>query len=87
MARPYSPKRAPRAEERIIRGLRHRFTWWGEPTDDPVVLLHGWMDTGDTWQFLVDHLPEAWSCVALDWRGFGGTDYMEIGRASCRERV
>ncbi len=75
MPRTYIPRRAPRAEERVIRGLRHRLTWWGDAAADPVVLLHGWMDTGDTWQFLVDQLPEAWSCVALDWRGFGGTEW------------
>lgn len=79
MAQPYSPMRAPRAEARVIRGLKSRLTWWGEATDDPVVLLHGWMDTGDTWQFLVDHLPQEWSCVALDWRGFGGTDWPPDG--------
>jgi pimeloyl-ACP methyl ester carboxylesterase len=77
--RSYHPKRASRAEARVIRGLRHRFTWWGEASADPVVLLHGWMDTGDTWQFLVDQLPEAWSCVALDWRGFGDTEWPAEG--------
>jgi pimeloyl-ACP methyl ester carboxylesterase len=44
-----------------------------------VVLLHGWMDTGETWQFLVDHLPRSWSCVAPDWRGFGGTEWPADG--------
>jgi len=33
------------------------------------------MDTGATWQFLVDALPPEWSCVAPDWRGFGGTEW------------
>src|SRR5690606_8764498 len=45
----------------------------------PVVLLHGYMDAGATWQFLVDHLPESWSCVAPDWRGFGGTEWAAGG--------
>lgn len=62
-----------------MRGLRHRLTWWGAPSASPVVLLHGWMDTGDTWQFLVDHLPADWSCVAPDWRGFGGTEWPTDG--------
>ena len=79
MARTYIPSRAPRTEERVIRGLATRFIWWGEPMDDPVVLLHGWMDSGDTWQFLVDELPQTWSCVALDWRGFGGTAWPDGG--------
>jgi pimeloyl-ACP methyl ester carboxylesterase len=62
-----------------VRGLRHRLSWWGERSATPVVLLHGWMDTGQTWQFLVDQLPDSWSCVAPDWRGFGGTEWPAEG--------
>jgi pimeloyl-ACP methyl ester carboxylesterase len=62
-----------------VRGLRHRLTWWGERSATPVILLHGWMDSGDTWQFLVDELPDGWSCVAPDWRGFGGTEWPAEG--------
>ncbi|HUK00877.1 MAG TPA: alpha/beta hydrolase [Steroidobacteraceae bacterium] len=65
--------RTPRIEDRLIRGLKHRLTWWGEPSANPVVLLHGYMDRGLTWQFVVDQLPESWSCVAPDWRGFGAS--------------
>jgi len=54
-----------------VRGLPHRLTWWGERTETPIVLLHGFLDCGATWQFLADELPEAWSLVAPDWRGFG----------------
>ena len=31
------------------------------------------MDTAETWQFLIDELPEAWAFAAPDWRGFGKT--------------
>ena len=44
-----------------------------------MVLLHGWMDCSETWQFLVDCLPDHWSCVALDWRGFGGSERPQEG--------
>ena len=71
-----SPRTA--ARNRALRGLRHRLTWWGEGAN-PIVLLHGWGDTGETWQFLVDCLPEDWSFVALDWRGFGGSEWAEQG--------
>jgi pimeloyl-ACP methyl ester carboxylesterase len=43
------------------------------------VLLHGFQDCGDTWQFLVDCLPDAWSLVAPDWRGFGGSEWAPGG--------
>jgi pimeloyl-ACP methyl ester carboxylesterase len=72
-------RRSPWRENVTVRGLRHRLTWWGERSATPVVLLHGWADTGDTWQFLVDRLPDDWSCVAPDWRGFGGTEWPTDG--------
>ena len=75
----YTPLRQPRHEQLNVRGLKHRLTWWGDPSNTPIVLLHGFQDCGDTWQFLVDCLPETWSCVAPDWRGFGGTDWAPGG--------
>ncbi|MBA1148673.1 alpha/beta hydrolase [Ectothiorhodospiraceae bacterium WFHF3C12] len=39
-----------------------------------MVFLHGWMDSGATFQFAVDHLPADWDIIAPDWRGFGGSD-------------
>jgi len=75
----YQPVRAARHEERTFRGLRHRLTWWGEPSAQPVVLLHGFMDCGDTWQFLVDCLPDTQTFVAPDWRGFGGSQWVPGG--------
>jgi pimeloyl-ACP methyl ester carboxylesterase len=72
-------RRVPWHEKVTVRGLSHRLTWWGERTANPVVFLHGWMDCSETWQFLVDALPPEWSCVAVDWRGFGGTDWPAEG--------
>jgi pimeloyl-ACP methyl ester carboxylesterase len=42
-------------------------------------MLHGYQDCSDTWQFLVDCLPDAWTLVAPDWRGFGGTEWAPGG--------
>jgi pimeloyl-ACP methyl ester carboxylesterase len=70
----YEPLRSPRHEEVIVRGLHHRVTWWGDRSQTPVVLLHGFQDCGATWQFLVDCLPQRWSLAAPDWRGFGHSD-------------
>lgn len=74
MSRAYNALRAPRHDEIVVRGLRHRVTWWGDRDETPVVLLHGFMDCGATWQFLADCLPPAWSLAAPDWRGFGHTE-------------
>jgi pimeloyl-ACP methyl ester carboxylesterase len=67
----YQPRRSPRHETRAIRGLEHHLTCWGDVADSPLVLLHGWLDTGATFQFLVDAMSARWSFVAPDWRGFG----------------
>ena len=57
-----------------LRGIRHHLWRWGPQASAPVVLLHGWADTGETFQFLVDCLPDDWSLAALDWRGFGRSE-------------
>jgi pimeloyl-ACP methyl ester carboxylesterase len=75
----YRPVRIPRRESVSVRGLQHQLTSWGAPSDDPILLLHGFMDCADTWQFLVDCLPESWSFVAPDWRGFGDSDWAPGG--------
>ncbi len=44
-----------------------------------MILLHGWQDTGDTFQFMVDSFEEDWPLVALDWRGFGRSGWSQDG--------
>lgn len=75
----YVPRRVPRAEDLYLRGVRHRLWCWGPATGRPLVLLHGWMDTGQTWQFLVDALARERRIVAPDWRGFGDSQWMPGG--------
>jgi pimeloyl-ACP methyl ester carboxylesterase len=75
----YQPRRVPWQENVTVRGLRHRLTWWGERTSNPIVLLHGFLDSGATWQFLVDCLPASWTLVAPDWRGFGDSEWAPGG--------
>jgi pimeloyl-ACP methyl ester carboxylesterase len=43
------------------------------------VLLHGFMDSGDTFQFLVDEMPPARRFVAPDLRGFGRSEWAPGG--------
>jgi pimeloyl-ACP methyl ester carboxylesterase len=71
MTQPYQPRRAPESFELDVRGLRHHVTRWPGTDPEPVFLLHGWADAGDTFQFLVDSLHRTHTLVAPDWRGFG----------------
>jgi pimeloyl-ACP methyl ester carboxylesterase len=65
-----------------VRGLDVHLTRWGpdpSESDLPVFLLHGWQDTGDTFQFMVDEFKRDWPLVALDWRGFGRSEWPQDG--------
>jgi pimeloyl-ACP methyl ester carboxylesterase len=65
-----------------LRGLSYHVRVWGDPAaatprQPALVLLHGWMDVGASFQFVVDALAEAGferCIVAPDWRGFGLTE-------------
>jgi pimeloyl-ACP methyl ester carboxylesterase len=54
-----------------IRGLDYHFRSWGEANAPKLFMLHGWMDVGASFQFLVDALQRDWHVIAPDWRGFG----------------
>ena len=54
-----------------IRGLRYHVRTWGDSRQPRLFLLHGWMDVGASFQFLVDALNRDWHVIAPDWRGFG----------------
>jgi pimeloyl-ACP methyl ester carboxylesterase len=44
-----------------------------------VFLLHGWLDSGATFQFMVDAMQRDRPLVALDWRGFGRSEWPQQG--------
>ncbi|MBK8070486.1 MAG: alpha/beta hydrolase [Ramlibacter sp.] len=72
----YQAKRASRSEFVPIRNLRYHVHLWGEPQPGvaPLVLMHGWMDVGASWQFMVDALAQDRWVIAPDWRGYGLTE-------------
>ncbi len=54
-----------------MRGADYCIYEWGNPDAPTVFLLHGWGDSGATFQFVVDASSEDWRFIAPDWRGFG----------------
>ena len=75
----YVPRRPAHSEWCDARGLRHHLSVWGDPADvdaarPPLVMLHGWMDIGASFQFVIDALDSDRFVVAPDLRGFGQTD-------------
>jgi pimeloyl-ACP methyl ester carboxylesterase len=75
----YAARRSPRSEHLLARDLRFQLYRWPGADPAPVVLLHGWGDTAETWQFLVDHLPQQRTWIAIDMRGFGRTQRPDDG--------
>jgi len=78
----YTPRHNAQSQYLPVRGLQYHVQTWGQPADatptrPPLVMVHGWMDVGASFQFGVDALAEAegqtrW-VIAPDWRGFGLT--------------
>jgi pimeloyl-ACP methyl ester carboxylesterase len=62
-----------------LRGMRHHVLTWGEPPAPTLFLLHGWMDVGASFQFLVDELTHDFQVIAPDLRGFGRSDWQPQG--------
>ena len=77
ITRMYQVKRPSHTEFVPIRNLRYHVHRWGAQTSQqpPLVLVHGWMDVGASYQFLVDALSPEFvaqrTIIAPDWRGFG----------------
>lgn len=74
----YQPVVVPRERFVELRGLRHRVLEWGPEHESALTpswhLLHGFQDTSDTFQFLIDALPRHWRFTAADLRGFGHSE-------------
>ena len=62
-----------------IRGLDYHVRSWGEADAPKLFMLHGWMDVGASFQFLVDALQRDWHVIAPDWRGFGLSEWSADG--------
>ena len=75
----YQPSRPAQRERLRARGLEFNLYRWRGTDPEPIVFVHGWGDTGETWQFVVDHLASERTCLALDMRGFGRTQRPEEG--------
>ena len=75
----YEPRCIPNKRVLDIRGVEYCINEWGNKDAVPLIYLHGWADTGSTFQFVVDALQADWRVIAPDWRGFGRTGH--VGRS------
>lgn len=68
-------KNSLRTERLLLRGHTVALNHWGSQGAPIIVMLHGWMDVGASFQFLVDALQHDWHVIAPDQRGYGGTEW------------
>jgi len=71
----YHPRIARQTRSVLIRDVEYCINEWGDETAPLVFYLHGWADTGSTFQFVVDAFKSDWRVIAPDWRGFGRTSH------------
>jgi pimeloyl-ACP methyl ester carboxylesterase len=71
----YPALRTARSEFVPIRAHQYHVHAWGTPQAGvpPLVMVHGWMDVGASFQFVVDALQRDRYVLAPDWRGYGRT--------------
>jgi pimeloyl-ACP methyl ester carboxylesterase len=75
----YQVRRAAALTSLAVRGLRFQVYHWEGAQRTPLLMVHGWGDSGATFQFVVDHMPPERTLVAFDARGFGCTEWPQDG--------
>ena len=61
-------------EQRVVRAGEIRINCWLGGTGAPVVLLHGYPQTGQMWRKVAPKLTDEFSIVCPDLRGYGDSD-------------
>jgi pimeloyl-ACP methyl ester carboxylesterase len=74
-ASPMIERKISRVETVSLRGHAHALRHWGASSAPTIIMLHGWMDVGASFQFLVDAMKHDWRVIAPDQRGYGGSDW------------
>ena len=61
-----------------VRGVQYHCHVCGPEGDarvPTIFMLHGWMDVGASFQFVIDALTHQWRVIAPDWRGYGDSQW------------
>ena len=73
MSDSYHPLRPGASHHLPVRGLHYHLHQWGTPQPGVplLVMVHGFMDVGASFQFVVDAMAQDRWVIAPDWRGYG----------------
>lgn len=86
----YQPTRISQSRFQRIRTHQYHLLEWGQPIagQPTVVMVHGWMDVGASFQFVVDALESTHfsgrHIIAPDWRGYGRTHHVNNMAGNCQ---
>jgi len=70
----------PRQTRVVANGIDHHVITWGEPERGTVVLCHGFLDLGWSWDAVARQLAaEGLRAIAFDWRGHGESGWVGPG--------
>lgn len=67
--------RGARRETVSVNGLKLQSYLWGSPDAPPLLLVHGHMDSGLTFDGVAKRLQDRYFCIAPDLRGYGASDH------------
>lgn len=56
--------------------IRHFKNSANQASAKKIFFLHGWMDASPSWQFVLESLKKNYHVIAPDWRGFGGSEWL-----------
>lgn len=68
-----------RSQKLDIRGLQTHIQEWGRADSPKLFMLHGWMDCGASYQYMMPFLADHFHVIAPDLRGFGETEHAPGG--------
>lgn len=73
----------PRDHTIDARGLKIHYLEWGEPSSEPLILIHGFLDNARSWEPFVGALrrkfPQPHRIIAPDCRGHGESGWVGAG--------
>ena len=58
-----------------INGLKHKVYTWGNLENPILFFIHGYLDTGASFNFIAEELSRKFYCIAFDLRGHGKSDH------------
>lgn len=80
-------QRGPEQHFFTSQRLKLSYWAWGDPADQPVVMLHGGRDHARSWDRIAEALADEYYVVALDLRGHGDSQWEIGGEYSTRQGV